>query len=196
MPRGGAQRIKGNEDERAQAREELRAALLAAARELAEESGGYESVTTRKVADRVGYTAPVVYEYFANKRELLFGVVTSGFAELADTLAEAEPTPEAAAGVLWDFAVAGPHRYQLMHSLVDVPFGTAQTPAPVARCFTLLKSAMTTSDHPASTVDDNAVTDLFWAHVHGLIMLALNGRIKGGLQRARTLMDSVAASFR
>ncbi|MCP3803416.1 TetR/AcrR family transcriptional regulator [Allokutzneria sp. A3M-2-11 16] len=198
MPRGGAGRIKGSQGERARARKELRAALLAAARELAEESQGFEAVTIRKVADRVGYAAPVVYEYFANKRDLLHAVVTNGFADLADRLDAAEPTVEAAAAVVWDFAVEEPYRYHLMHSLADVPFGTSGTPASAVRCFELLKAAVTAAapDHFASTVDDDAATDLFWAQAHGLITLAFNGRVKGGRERARALLDCVATALR
>lgn len=207
MPRR-AQRIKGSDGQRAQARVQLRVALLTAARELAERAGGYESVTMRQVADRVGYTAPVVYEYFPSKRELLLAVTAVGFTELADRLAAAScpdgnpPTVEggrlmAVADALWTFATANPHLYQLMHSLVGIPFGTTDTPASAQRCFQLLKSAVTAAapHHPATAQDDDAPTDLFWAHLHGLIILALNGRIKGGPARARSILDHVAPAF-
>jgi hypothetical protein len=77
MPREG-RRVKGDADERAQARRRLRTELLAAARALAIENDGYEAVTIRAVADRVGYRAPVVYEHFANKRALLLAIVDAG----------------------------------------------------------------------------------------------------------------------
>ena len=182
-------RIKGDEHQRAAAREQLRAGILAAARELAEQAGGYEPVTMRQVADRVGYTAPVVYEYFASKRDLLVGVLTDGFARLADQLAAAGPTTKAAAGALWDFANAHPRLYLLMHNLVDVPFGTAETPEPARRCFDLLRQAVAAT--PVSADLDDA-TDLFWARTHGLIVLSLAGRIKGGPERARALLEAAS----
>ncbi|ALG10402.1 TetR/AcrR family transcriptional regulator [Kibdelosporangium phytohabitans] len=204
-----AQRIKGNSRQRTDAHSQLRAALLTAVRELAEQAGGYESVTMRQIAAQVGYAAPVVYEYFPGKRQLLLAVTDVGFAELADRLAEAgcpkrnprraEANPlMAVADALWTFATANPCLYQLMHTLVDVPFGTGDTPASALRCFELLKSAVTAAapDHPAKAQDDDAPTDLFWAQLHGVITLALHGRIKGGHARARSLLDHAATTFR
>ncbi|MBM7785290.1 TetR/AcrR family transcriptional regulator [Tenggerimyces flavus] len=182
-------RIKGDDHQRAAARSQLRADILTAARELAEQAGGYEPVTMRQVAERVGYTAPVVYEYFASKRELLVGVLTEGFERLASQLAEAGPTKRAAAGALWDFANAHPRLYLLMHNLVDIPFGTPETPEPARRCFDLLREAVAAASPAHADLDD--ATDLFWAQTHGLIVLSLAGRIKGGRDRARALLDEV-----
>lgn len=182
-------RIKGDDHQRAAARSQLRADILTAARDLAEQAGGYEPVTMRQVAERVGYTAPVVYEYFASKRDLLIGALTAGFAELAAVLAERPRTRAAAAAALWDFANANPRLYLLMHNLVDVPFGTAETPEPARRCFDLLRQAVAQSQH--ADLDD--ATDLFWAQTHGLIVLSLAGRIKGGRTRARALLDAATS---
>ncbi|RZS37509.1 TetR family transcriptional regulator [Herbihabitans rhizosphaerae] len=193
MPRDG-KRVRGSTEERARVREELRGELLAAARTLIEETGGTRSVTMRAVADRVGYTAPIVYQYFANKRDLLLGVVDDGFGELADRLAEADALP-AAAEAYWTFAMRRPHVYRLMHGLVDVPFGTAAAPAAARRCFELLRTAVEAAapEHPATGEDDDAATDLYWAHLHGLVMLTLDGRIKGGRRRAYRLVRHIVA---
>lgn len=205
MPRG-AQRIKGSSDERLQARNRLRAALITAARDLAEDAGGYEAVTIRQVADRVGYAAPVVYQYFANKHDLLVAVITTGFAELAERLRRAAcPTVTVAAGgplqavaeTWWSFAADNRRLYELMHSLTEVPFGTPQTPSAARDCFYLLKAAVAAAapQHLARVVDEDAATDLFWAHLHGLTTLALNARIKGGNPRARVLLQHLTAAF-
>ncbi|REE97211.1 TetR/AcrR family transcriptional regulator [Thermomonospora umbrina] len=221
MPRDG-RRIKGSAGERARARDRLRAELLAAARTLGEESGGYEKVTIRQVADRVGYTAPVVYEHFANKHALLLGVIDQGFADLADELGQAQcpirqreaeapsgrhPAHEAgvqggairaASRAYWRFAVENPHLYRLMSSLAGVPFGTPEAPASAVECFRLLQRAIATEapEPPADALDEDAATDLFWAHLHGLVMLTLDGRIKGGHDRAYALLHQLADSHR
>lgn len=205
MPREG-KRIKGSAGERAEARDRLRAELLSAARVLADESAGFDSVTVRSVADRVGYTAPIVYQYFANKRALLVGLVDVGFTELADALGRAQCPEEyaraggpllAVATAYWEFAVANPHLYRLMHTLPDVPFGTPEAPAAARECFGVLKAAaaLGAPDHPAARSDGDAVTDLLWAHLHGLVSLTLDGRIKGGPRRARGLLADLTASF-
>ncbi|MCF2529111.1 TetR/AcrR family transcriptional regulator [Yinghuangia soli] len=203
MP-AGQYRVKGTADERAQAREQLRAELLAAARAAAAEGGGFENVTMRAVADRVGYTAPIVYQSFANKRALLLGVVDVGFAELADRLDAARGAVDAEAGMLpavaaayWEFAAADPHLYRLMHNLPDVPFGTPDAPPSAIRCFEVLKDTVRTAapGHPATAYDDDAAADLLWAHLHGLVSLTLEGRIKGGPARGRDLLTELTAAF-
>ena len=203
MPVDG-KRIKGTADERAEARDRLRAELLAAARTLADEAGGFDAVTVRSVADRVGYRAPIVYQYYANKRALLLGLVDLGFAELADRLggAQCPAAYERAGGPLlsvatayWDFAVDNPHLYRLMHALPDVPFGTAAAPAAARACFEVLAAAVALGAPDRGGVDDDAAPDLLWAHLHGLVSLTLDGRIKGGRRRARTLLADLTASF-
>ncbi len=205
MPREG-KRIKGSAGERAEARDRLRAELLSAARAIADESAGFDSVTVRSVADRVGYTAPIVYQYFANKRALLVGLVDVGFAELADRLGQAQCPEEyaraggpllAVATAYWQFAAENPHLYRLMHTLPDVPFGTPEAPAAARKCFDVLKAAVTLGapDHPATRFDDDAVADLLWAHLHGLVCLTLDRRIKGGPKRARELLADLTGSF-
>jgi hypothetical protein len=129
-----------------------------------------------------------------------------GFAELAGRLGRAQcPTEYARAGgplfavatAYWEFAAENPHLYRLMHTLPDVPFGTPEAPAAARECFGVLKSAVDLGapDHPAAKFDDDAAADLLWAHLHGLVSLTLNGRIRGGPGRARELLADLTASF-
>lgn len=183
-------RISGAAAERAEARAALRAKLLAAARGLAVENGGYDHVTIRLVAERVGYRAPIVYEYFANKHALLLELVSIGFTELADRLRAGTSLPEVALAY-WDFAFAEPTMYRLMHGLVDIPFGTPDAPASAQECFRILK-AVVPRDHSAAAHDADAPTDLVWAQLHGLVSLAMDGRLKGGPTRGRKLLRFLA----
>jgi AcrR family transcriptional regulator len=199
-------RIKGSAGQRAEARDRLRAELLSAARCIAAETGGFDGVTVRSVADRVGYRAPVVYEYFAGKKALLVSVVEAGFTELAERLGKAR-CPDvygpaggpllAAAVAYWEFAVENPHLYRLMHTLPDLPFGTPDTPDAIRGCFEQLKAAadLGAPDHAAARHDEFAPADLLWAHLHGLVSLTLDGRIKGGPERAKELLADLTASF-
>ncbi|SFP03734.1 TetR/AcrR family transcriptional regulator [Actinomadura madurae] len=196
MP-GSDGRIKGPSDERAQARERLRRRLLDAARALATEHGGYDAVTVRAVASRVGYAAPVVYQYFSNKHDLLVAVVDTGFAELAERLGRAQCRNKtdmllATAEEYWAFAMAEPYLYRLMHGLGGVPFGEPNTPKSALDCFHLLAAAAGTR---APGRDQDTVTDLFWAQLHGLVTLTLDGRIKGGPTRAQRLLPDLVAAY-
>ncbi|MEV6633721.1 TetR/AcrR family transcriptional regulator [Actinoplanes sp. NPDC051470] len=62
--------------------------IITAARELAE-SEGWEAVTTRRLADRVEYSQPVLYSHFDGKDAIVSAVALAGFGELADHLRRA-----------------------------------------------------------------------------------------------------------
>lgn len=163
---------------------------------LATEHGGYDAVTVRAVASRVGYAAPVVYQYFSNKHDLLVAVVDTGFAELAERLGRAQCRNKtdmllATAEEYWAFAMAEPYLYRLMHGLGGVPFGEPNTPKSALDCFHLLAAAAA----PRTGQDQDTVTDLFWAQLHGLVTLTLDGRIKGGPTRAQRLLPDLVAAY-
>lgn len=57
--------------------------IVATARELAEQQG-WGAVTTRRLAERIEYSQPVLYSHFRGKREIIGAVAIEGAAELAD----------------------------------------------------------------------------------------------------------------
>jgi AcrR family transcriptional regulator len=188
----------------------MRSAILTTTAELAG-AEGWDAVSLRKIAARMGYTAPIVYEHFRGKDGLLRAVVEDGFAELADALAAALCAARALPpqqrlqhlGVAyWDFAMRRPHLYTLMHSHPGIPFGRPETPEPLRRGFALLRTAVadlnptTRADSDAdSDLDPDDPTDVLWAILHGMTSLALQERIKGGSARARRLLTEAIGTF-
>lgn len=71
-------------------RAETRAELLAAAHELVRKEG-YEGLTIRKLAEKVGYAPMSVYSYFADKQAILTAVAEDTFAMLARRIQERQP---------------------------------------------------------------------------------------------------------
>ncbi|MUT94180.1 helix-turn-helix domain-containing protein, partial [Streptomyces sp. Z38] len=71
--------------------------IVATARELAEEQG-WDAVTTRRLAERIEYSQPVLYSHFRGKREIIGAVALQGAAELAAELRGAAAEAEAGAG--------------------------------------------------------------------------------------------------
>ena len=68
---------------RAQRMAERRQQILDAARAMAE-ADGWTAVTSRRLADAIGYTQPVLYGHFpGGKTEIMRTVALAGFAELA-----------------------------------------------------------------------------------------------------------------
>lgn len=67
---------------REQQREEIRAALVAAAHTMVKHDG-YEGLTIRKLAERVGLATMSVYSYFPDKHAILEAMAQDTFVELA-----------------------------------------------------------------------------------------------------------------
>jgi hypothetical protein len=72
--------------------------IIATARELAE-AEGWDAVTTRRLAERVEYSQPVLCSHFANKEAILGAVALESFTEFADGLAAARQS--ASPGTSW-----------------------------------------------------------------------------------------------
>src|SRR5882672_10077631 len=72
-------------ERRDRARVERERLIVTAARELAE-AEGWDAVTTRRLADRVEYSQPVLYSHFKGMGAIMAAVALDGFAELAASL--------------------------------------------------------------------------------------------------------------
>ena len=121
-------RLTGVVIERRRARE--RAArhqfIIQTAREIAE-TDGWDAVTTRRLADTIEYSQPVLYSHFANKDAIVAAVAIQGFTELAERLHQARlraaNEQQALAGVAQaylDFGLANPALYDAMSGLTWV----------------------------------------------------------------------------
>src|SRR6201996_1567124 len=76
--------------------------IVRTARDLAE-AEGWDAVTTRRLADRVEYSQPVLYSHFENKDAIVRAVAIEGFADLAAQLRSARrdaPSRDAAGRAL------------------------------------------------------------------------------------------------
>jgi AcrR family transcriptional regulator len=65
--------------------------ILQAAKELFLEQG-YDSTTIRRIADRVGISAPALYLYFKDKEALMLALCDQTFGHLIEAIAEIEKT--------------------------------------------------------------------------------------------------------
>ena len=66
--------------------------LIAAAQQLLE-AEGYQSLTMRRLADRVGIRAPSIYKHLDGKEALEVGLIEAGLFETGDTLHRAVASP-------------------------------------------------------------------------------------------------------
>jgi AcrR family transcriptional regulator len=100
--------------------EQLRAEIIAAAKELLAQSASSDAVSIRAVADAVGVTSPSIYLHFADKDELIAAVVMDVFDELDAAMVaagdrESEPMAKLRAfGMAYvKFAVEHPEHYRV-----------------------------------------------------------------------------------
>jgi AcrR family transcriptional regulator len=162
--------------------------IIAAARDLAE-AEGWEAVTTRRLAQIVEYSQPVLYSHFDGKDAIVRAVAIEGFADLARQLREARsnapesrPALRAVCGAYLAFAAERPALYQAMFMLpIDVKFASEGTPTPLKAAFAELAGALRPFDaHP------DLRAEVTWAALHGLAVLSRGGRIPPEAQAART----------
>ncbi|MFF5796644.1 TetR/AcrR family transcriptional regulator [Streptomyces albogriseolus] len=161
--------------------------IVATARQLAEEQG-WDAVTTRRLAERIEYSQPVLYSHFRGKREIIGAVALEGAAELAAELraasrsASAEGTRgrvTALARAYLDFAERNPAVYDAMFQLDGgLVFAAEETPEALKDGFAALLETL--KDVAGEGVEAGLLTEVFWASLHGLVTLSRAGRLPVG----------------
>ncbi|WP_431033904.1 TetR/AcrR family transcriptional regulator [Streptomyces sp. P6-2-1] len=185
--------ITGNRRERERA--ERHRLILAVARELAE-TEGWEAVTTRRLAERVEYSQPVLYSHFKGKDAIVETVAEEGFAELGVLLrrARAEAGPgrpglRAVCRAYLDFAVAHEALYQAMFVMpTGLKFASEETPEALRDTFHAFVEAL-----PEETETREGRAELLWAALHGISALSATGRVpaEAGEARLDLLIDGI-----
>ncbi|MEU3989976.1 TetR/AcrR family transcriptional regulator [Streptomyces platensis] len=183
------------ERERA-ARERL---ILATARELAEQQG-WDAVTTRRLAERIEYSQPVLYSHFRGKREIIGAVALQGAAEMAAAVRAAATSANsprervaALARAYLDFAERNPAVYDAMFQLDGgLAFADEDTPEPLKDAFAALLENL--GEVAGDGVHPGLFTEVFWAALHGLATLTRAGRLppEDAERRTELLVDRLA----
>jgi AcrR family transcriptional regulator len=185
-------------------REATRRLILDAATELAA-ADGWPNVTMRKVADRVNYSHPALYAYFATKDDLLLALLHEGLALYTAELqaaVDAATSPEdavlALAQVLWEFPWQHPELYQVMHGLGGVAFANAETRAEgqAAVAPGVAAVAPLLARQGRDPQDAERLCVLFWCTMHGLVSLTMAGRFtreEGAVLAASAARDALAS---
>jgi AcrR family transcriptional regulator len=156
--------------------------IVATARELAEQQG-WDAVTTRRLAERIEYSQPVLYSHFRGKREIIGAVALQGAAEMAALLRAAARTgdgPRGRVGALarayLDFAERNPAVYDAMFRLDGgLAFAQEDTPEPLQDAFAALLESL--AEVAGDGVHPALFTEVFWAGLHGLATLTRAGRL-------------------
>ena len=147
------------------------------------EAEGWESVTTRRLAERVEYSQPVLYSHFKGKDAIVAAVAVDGFGELAGELHSArtghavpEEALRAVAGAYLEFAQERPALYNAMFvQQIDVTFGTGESPKQLRDAFGEFLTAL---EPLAGERDLETLAEVTWSSLHGLATLVLGHRLR------------------
>lgn len=174
--------------------------IVATARELAEQQG-WDAVTTRRLAERIEYSQPVLYSHFRGKREIIGAVALEGATEMAAALRAATTAVDghrarvaALARAYLEFAERNPAVYDALFQLDGgLAFAREDTPEPLKDAFAALLETL--GEVAGEGVHPALFTELFWSALHGLATLTRAGRIlpEGAGERLDLLVERLAA---
>lgn len=158
-------------------REELRRTILDAARE-AFVAQGYESVSMRMLAERIGCSHGALYLHFRDKREIFDAIVEESFEQLTAALRGLKVTgndpvrlARKAARAYVDFGLGNPHAYEFAFVLRR-PEGPAGRPhASYGLLRGLVQRGIDAKRFRAMDVD--VAAQALWSAVHGITTLLI-----------------------
>jgi AcrR family transcriptional regulator len=176
-------------DRRERERAARRRLIITTARRLAE-AEGWDAVTTRRLSTEVEYSQPVLYKHFAGMEQLGDAVAIDGFGELADVIRAARNDTDTAgenlsrvAHAYVDFARDNPAVYDAMFArATNLRFAAEDTPPQLTAAFAELRHAV---GLVGDEQDVDALTEVFWAALHGLVTLTRTGRLRPGYDSER-----------
>ncbi|GAA1976798.1 TetR/AcrR family transcriptional regulator [Catenulispora subtropica] len=187
------------QDRKQRERAERERLIVATARELAEQQG-WDAVTTRRLAERIEYSQPVLYSHFRGKREIIGAVALEAAGELAVAVRAATAGVEdprervvALARAYLDFAARNVAAYDALFQLDGgLAFAVEETPEPLKDGFAALLESL--GEVAGDGVDPGLFTEVFWASLHGLATLSRTGRLLPGdaEPRLELLVDRLA----
>jgi AcrR family transcriptional regulator len=165
-------------------KEETRCNILDASLKIVKE-GGWDALSMRKIADEIEYTAPIIYEYFANKDAILMELTRKGFLLLAKKLEEARDLHRAPAKQLeamwlayWDFAFAERELYQVMYgvrvSCCEMAKILPESERPMDLIWDVIVELML--PHVGTEEEVCIKYYTFWSVIHGLISINMVNR--------------------
>lgn len=173
----------GPKERREREREETRTKILDAARELFA-SEGVDSVTMRRIAERIEYSPTAIYFHFRDKESLLaelcdcdFRAFAQGFIEIA-RIADPMDRLRAAGAAYVEFGLNNRSHYRLMfmtpkpHSDSTIEAGNPEEDA-YAFLKGIVAELIATGRLRDEYTDVDLVAQSIWSAVHGVVSLEI-----------------------
>jgi AcrR family transcriptional regulator len=195
----------GIKERREREKENLRQDILDVAREMFA-TEGYESVSMRKIADKIEYSPTTIYLYFKDKNELLYQICEETFAQLGQQIrAISEPETDLLVRLkkglraYIEFGIAHPHHYQVtfMSPIFAEPTPEYSYEGSMGqRTFDFLRLEVTNcvAAGKLKNGDIDAISQALWAGIHGTTSLLI-GHIDFPFVEKSKLIDTVIDSM-
>ncbi len=190
-------------------RDEIREMAIDAAAKLVE-TDGYQSLTARKVAAKMGYTVGTLYHVFKNFDDLVMHVNSQTIDEMAALIQRKirkKRNPEvrirAMAEFYVEYATEHPDRWRLVFE--HVPPRNLPTPAQMKErrdvMFEMVADNLRQISPGRKLQEIDHTATALWSGIHGICILALTGKLYLGgafsmVKLIDTLIDSVLNEFR
>jgi AcrR family transcriptional regulator len=186
-------------------KEETRINILEAALQIVKEEG-WQALSMRKIADVIEYTAPIIYEYFANKEAILLELTRQGFLILSKDLQEAKSKHASPAKQLeemwiayWNFAFSNKELYQVMFGVSTSCCCEMVNKLPEAEMpWDIIAASIGELMHIDDMDSDIICTKYytFWSVVHGLVSINLLSRGSSDDINRQVLKDAITGIIR
>jgi AcrR family transcriptional regulator len=181
--------VLGTTERRERERQELRTRILDAARELFAEQG-YDAVTMRGIAERIEYSPTAIYFHFEDKEALLRELCDTDFAALAHDFQKIARTADPLERLRMigrayvAFAIEHPSHYRLMFMTPKPALHAADSHIargnPEQDAYAFLRATVAEAIAEGSLrsefVDEDLVSQMVWAGVHGVVSLQIAKR--------------------
>lgn len=174
----------GPRERREREREEIRGAILDAARELFARDG-VEAVTMRRIAEKIEYSPTAIYFHFKDKESLLSELCDYDFRQFAQRFAEAAAVVDpldrlrVAGQAYVDFGLNHQSHYRVMFMTPKPPHeqNTEGKGNPEEDAYAFLRNtieeAMAKGRLKPHLTDVDLVAQVIWSGVHGVVSLEI-----------------------
>jgi len=185
------------QERRERERAARRRLIITTARKLAE-AEGWDAVTTRRLSTEIECSQPILYKHFTGMEQIADAIAIDGFGELAEVIGAARSGAGTAGDALariahayLDFARENPAVYDAMFTrATTLRFAAQDTPPELTAAFAELHQAV---GLVADEQDADALTELLWAALHGLVTLSRAGRLRLATTRTVSNCSSISS---
>ena len=180
----------GTKERQDRERQAVTASILDAARDLFV-AEGYQSVSIRKIAERIEYSPAAIYGYFASKDDIFLALAEEGFHRLDEKVRSAMKTGDPLEDVranwwaFYEFSQEQPAYFELMFVDRRVPRITQQWEG-----FTLLQQMLANAEAAIQnaidagqlppTLSPNVAMHMLWAALIGPAVVGIRHRLASG----------------